>query len=254
MRPEQFGTEEFPLHPSGLQNLIVCPWREVLAMLTTGDESGAAADTGSAMHKAAHALHSGKSVAESIGVMQAEKHSYPQADLTDAAGLFLAYAAHPETQTAKVVLAEQKIRFQIAPSAQDPTGAPISIEGTLDQVREVGGQLYLWDIKTTKKHPLTALRNSQHQAAAYCIGASYLLGRPVLPGGLIMPRQTALYIPFAWKWDDIEDILAPVRDAVALIRSGTIHHVSHAATCEWCPAGGPELCLPRKRRYLKSLL
>ena len=68
---KRFATEDFPLHPSGLRTLIDCPWRLVMMYLyAPTDESGPAADTGSAVHTAAHALHDGKEVAECLSVMK----------------------------------------------------------------------------------------------------------------------------------------------------------------------------------------
>lgn len=250
-----FAGVERPLHPSALKTLVLCPWRAVLIHLSDSDEpGGAAADTGSACHRAAEELHKGAEPAACIEAMAGDLPSYPAADLREAAGLFLRYAADQRTLTEEVVAVELSIRFSITPTPEDPTGAPIVIIGTADQVRRGSdGKLYLWDIKTSKKNPVTVLRNSQHQAAAYCIGASFALGEQVNPGGLIMPRAPVMYVPFSWTWDDIQYILEPVRHTVANIRAGRVWHVPNADSCDWCPASGPELCLPRMRRTLYPL-
>src|SRR5580692_6248675 len=90
----EYATEEYPLHPSGMQALLVCSWRMAsLHMLPVADEGGVAGDTGSAVHKAAAAFHGGKGVADALAVMQACTSEYAKADLQDAAGLFLRYAS-----------------------------------------------------------------------------------------------------------------------------------------------------------------
>jgi RecB family exonuclease len=251
----EYGTAAWPLHPSGLKNLVMCPWRSVMLFLANeaGDESNEAADTGSATHRAVEALHKeGKSPAESIDVMQANVHLYPLADLQTAAGLFLRYASDPGTASAgEVVLCEYPIAFQIVAAPSDPTGAPIELIGEVDQVRRApDGRLRAWDIKTSSKPPNDVLQNSQQQLAAYCIGASYALGEQVHPGGLIMPRHPVMWVPVTWKFEDIEHILEPVRHIVALIRGGTVYHVPDSGNCKWCHARSPDLCLPRKKRAL----
>lgn len=250
-----FATAAYPLHPSGLRNVIACPWRAVLEYISeASDGSGAAADTGSAMHRAAEAVHKeGATIAEALGVMAANKHLYPLADLEDAAKIFLGYAAYPQLGT--VLRCEEKFTFTISPAPEDQTQEAIVVEGELDQVRRhEDGRLRLWDIKTSKRQPVDVMRDSMHQVALYCIGATVLMDEKVHPGGVIMPRQKNMFIPFSWTWDDIEELVNPVRRTIAAIRRGDIDAVPGAETCKWCPANGPELCLPRKRRTKLALL
>jgi hypothetical protein len=247
----RFATADRPLHPSGLRELIVCPWRKALEFLESddGDQSGAAGDTGSAMHKAAAAFHRGKEVAESIAEMQDNLHLYPKADLQDAASLFLAYAYDPRNRV-EVLLVEEAITFTLAPASEDPTGEPIVIEGTVDQVRLVDGRPRVWDIKTTKKDPEVARNKATFQLAAYCIGASFKLNTPVHPGGIILPRKYSadstgpVFRPVTWKFEDIEQIMLPVRQRVAEIRAGKLYHIPNE-DCTWCRQRMPDLCFPK---------
>lgn len=216
--------------------------------LEPGDgESGEAADTGSAVHRGVEAmLKDRKEVATCIQIMEAERHQYPLANLQEAAGLFLKIAANPPQ--GEVVLCEQEIRFEIACDETDKTGQAIVVEGTVDLVMRYGGILKMWDTKTSVRQPVDILRETMHQAACYCIGASILLNEQVNPGGIIMPRQNHMHIPFTWKFQDIEYILAPLRRTVAAIRNGAVDFVAGADNCKWCHAGGPDLCIPKKRR------
>lgn len=258
-----FGTAAFPVHPSAMRVLVACPWRMAMLFLSADEgESGPAADTGSAVHKAAHALHTGKGVAEALGVMQAEKHQYPLADLQDAASLFLCYSGDPRNRDAKVVLCEEKIKFTIRAAEGDPTGEAIEVEGTVDQVRlDDYGRYTCDDIKTSKRDPSEVRNESTFQMAAYCIGASLKLGAPVHPGRLIFPRRydardlanSKVFYHFNFKFEDIEQILLPVRLKVAQIRRGELYHVPNS-DCKWCHKRDPDICLPELQRFKKSLL
>ncbi len=253
-----FGTDAHPIHPSGIRVLLTCPWRSAMGFLYEGDdEGGEAADTGSAMHAAAAAMHRGADTAAALREMGAGIGRYPRADLQDAAAMFLNYATDVRNRHAKIVLVEANIKFQIAPAPEDHTQAPIQITGRLDQVRDVNDVLKLYDIKTSKKDPTIIRYNTTFQAAAYCMGASILLGKKVEPGALIMPRKyrgdpssAPVFIHFAWRFDDIEQILSGLRTAVANVRRGNLYHVPNP-DCEWCPARGPDLCLPRLQNELK---
>jgi hypothetical protein len=250
MELKDFGTKAWPIHPSGMRPLIRCPWESAMRMFTAvSDESGQAADTGSAMHAAADALHKGREVADALSVMKARIGEYPQADMVDAAHLFLMYAKDPRNVGAAIVASEEKITFQIACHPEDKTQAPIEVIGTGDQVRAYCNELWYWDIKTSKKDPEWVLNQSCFQAAAYCIGLSMKLGQKVNPGGIILPRRYRadgtgpVFLKFRWTFDDIEELMLPVRKRVAEVRNGDLYHVPHAE-CHWCGFQSPDACRP----------
>lgn len=264
----KFGTAEFPLHPSGLRALIVCPWRivmEFLAMPEGDDSSGPAADTGSAMHKAAAAFHRGKGVADSVEVMRANVQEYPLANLAEAAQMFLSYAADERNSGFDVPICEERVDFSIAAAEDDPTGERIEVMATCDQVRHIHGRYKAWDIKTSKRDPSEVLAETWFQMAGYCIGASVALsarlGKPIVvePGGIITPRRyhsNPSTSPVFWhhnfKFDWIEQLLRPVRHHVSQIRRGHIWHVPNA-DCKWCHQGNPDVCFPKLITTLELL-
>jgi len=255
----QYGTENYPIHPSGIRLLLTCPWRSAMLYLYGDDgEGGQAGDTGTATHVAAAEMHRGADTAACLRAMSSGITKYPRADLQDAAAMFLSYATDSRNKNAKIVLIEAKIQFQIEPAPEDPTQAPIQVTGTLDQVREVNGALKLFDIKTSKKDALLILHHTTFQAAAYCMGASILLGKRVEPGAVITPRKYAgkdpstapVFWHFPWTFDDVEQILNSVRHAIANVRKGNLYHVPNA-DCEWCAAKSPDICLPKLQTELK---
>ncbi len=255
-----FGTDAWPLHPSGLRGLITCQWSTTMRYLfDPDDEGGVAGDTGSAAHVAAAALHTGKGAADAIQAMVSGKSRYPLADMNDAAGIFLKYAADPRNHQAEVVKSEAKVHFTIAPAPEDKTQAPIAVTGTLDQIRRESRLLKLWDLKTSKKDPIALLNQHIYQMAAYCVGGTILMGEPVHPGGLILPRKYKadgsgpVFWHFAWTFEDLEHILEPVRLAVARIRNGQLTHVPND-NCQWCVGKSPDLCLPKLKSHKLSLV
>jgi PD-(D/E)XK nuclease superfamily len=250
---KSFATKEYPLHASAINVLLSCPWRMASVHLNDDQgEGGVAGDTGSAMHAAASAFHTGKGEAESLESMGERIKEYPQADLQDAARLFLTYAADTRNRNVEFLLVERAVEFTIAPDPQDHTGALIQIVGRCDQVRlHEDGKAKVWDIKTSKRDPNDVLIDATFQIAAYCIGASVLLNRTIEPGGVIMPRQykanistSPVFRHCAWKFSDIEQILSPVRRIVAAIRAGILYHRPNP-DCKWCEYKSPDLCLPK---------
>jgi hypothetical protein len=246
-----FGTEVYPLHASGLRTLLDCPWRCVLDYLEEPEgEGGIAGDTGSATHVAVAEFHRGRDISACIEAMSADLARYPRADLVDAAGLFLKYASDIRNRV-RVVLVEHRVAFTISPAPEDETQAPIQVVGTLDQVRDIDGRLSLWDLKTSKRDPMELLGLYTFQIAAYCIGASLFLERPVHPGGIILPRKytkdtssSPAHWHYPWKLEDIEHILRGVRHTVARIRAGDLWH-KPSADCMWCSQKSPDFCLPK---------
>lgn len=260
-----FATPEFPLHPSGMRQVLECPWRKAMEHMFYGPDgegdSGAPADTGSAMHAAAAAFHRGSSQSESLASMQERSAEYPKGDLTDAAGLFLAYANDP--RCARVtpaaypdggVFIEREITFSIAPHPTDPTGAPIAVLGTVDQVVvDDVGRLYVRDIKTTRHKPADKIAEYELQIAAYCVGVAMKLGKPVHAAQLIFPRHKCFVHQYEWSFDDVEHILEGVRLGVARIRAGELYHVRNS-NCQWCPMKTPAMCMPALKEHKRKAL
>lgn len=259
--PKTYANAQHQLHPSGARALFTCPWRMVSQHLSVGQdgESGPAADTGSAMHAAAATFHRGFDPAEALAKMSAGIAKYPQADLRDATILALNYFSDRRNREEKVLLVEHPIGFTIAPMPDDVTGEPIHIIGTCDQVREIDGILYLCDLKTSKRDMEEIRHESTFQIAAYMVGASIALGREVSRGMILMPRRygkdpsTSLVRGFyPWRLTDVEQLMLPIRQAVANVRAGRIWHVP-SSECKWCHMRSPDSCLPQLQRTLKLL-
>jgi hypothetical protein len=223
--------------------------------LIRDNDTKQAADTGSAVHKAAASWHnSGQDVAEALRVMRAQLAEYPDADLADAEQQFRCYTRDPRNTKAEIVAVEQKVSFALDPAEEDPTGQPIVVNGTLDQIRRIDGTPYVWDIKTSnaeRKSGWTLVQEYTMQLAAYSVGATKLLGVPVHPGGVIRTRAYTLKSSrkpenepdgvFNWVEFGLREcsvLLDTVRLYVALVRRGNLWPVP-GSHCSWCPCGGP---------------
>lgn len=250
---KHFGDKEHPLHCSQLAALIACPLQACLKMIDGRDESGAAADTGSAVHLAAQAFHTnaGGDVRLSIGVMRAGIKKFPQADLDAAEQQFQRYAADPRNTGAKVIGCEMPLSFTLPPAESDPTKAEIYIVGTADQIREENGQISVWDIKTGKRlEGRDMLDYHAVQLAAYQYGAGLALARPVRRAGVIRTQDYMKRTPgpvfweAPWSASDVLRILDGVRHVVAAIRAGCCY-AGPGGECKWCPQMGVANCLSR---------
>jgi hypothetical protein len=139
LKPEEFATKKYPLRCSKLPQLAACTLTTVVSMLNDDEDSGPAANTGSALHKAIETWHkNGQDEKGAVEVMRKGIAKYPNADLTDAADMFRAYCLDPRNIKAEIIEAERQVEIYLNPAKFDPTKEDIVIYGTLDQIRRVG--------------------------------------------------------------------------------------------------------------------
>lgn len=258
MRPTDFGTEAFPLRASKLPALLRCPRGALIEMMAESD-SGPAADTGSAVHLAVAEFHRNRGdVAAAIKAMIDNLKEYPLADLGTAEGHFRCYAKDPRNAEARVILCEERICVRLPAPEGDTPATEIVINGTLDQVREEGGSLTVWDVKTGGMlEGIDMLPYHAAQLAAYQVGATLALARPVNRAGVIrtrdylktdrkkQPKPGPVFWQGPWSLADAKLILEHVRQVVGDIRRGQIAVAPSAENCRYCPAGNVANCLRR---------
>lgn len=252
---EDFGTDKHPLHASGLQSIIKCSLRAVLHfLLQPDDESGEAADTGSAVHAAVHAWHNnGQDAAASLDAMRQASGRYRKADLNDAAALFLQYAQDPRNAQAEIVASERNVRFQLDPAPEDKTGRPIVIVGTCDQTRRVHGELRVFDIKSSTKPGYHLLMQHLYQVSAYAVGMTIEMGEPVHPGALIRVRgyPNGAFFPYSIDLKHAAMLMDALRRVVAAIRAGK-PVPSPGDYCTWCVMRTMDACVPMAEAHAKT--
>jgi len=234
-----FGSARFPLRPSACGKLVGCP---MSVFLKYEDESdgGVAAQTGNLVHSAAAAFHNHKDLEAGLAALEAARLEFPRGDPEKADKIYRAYAADPKNNEAEVVWCERKVRLDLAPAPGDPTGEPVVIEGTLDQVRRESGVLRVWDIKTGDRlGPEENLDDYLIQQAVYVLAARQTLDPTIEPGGLIYtpgyskPRGRR-FIPYTLTIEQLRLFVTPVVHAVSLIRQGIPAFRPSAENCRWC--------------------
>lgn len=248
-----FATATVPLHASSVPDLIKCALRSTMQYLFTEEfESSEAADTGSMTHVGVADWHRNKDIANAVEEMRKSQERYPQANLSEAAQLFLNYTQDPRNQEAEVTVVEHKSSIIFTPASSDETKKAIVIVGTIDQIRVVSGQWFIWDLKTSKRTGEDQLNMYIYQLAAYAIMASNEFNRPVGLGGLLCPRHYRIgdNSKAIWKYphrfNDIGPLINGIRFAVAAVRNGLVHP-SPGEHCRYCPQQSTSQCIPLLR-------
>jgi hypothetical protein len=237
---ELIATAARPLRASALPRLLECAGRVLLTeefwglRMDDSEDSGAAAQTGSLVHAAAEAFHKGGDGNDAIEVFRGK---YPKGDPVRARKIFAAYSADPKNKDAKIVALETKITYAIRAAPFDPTGEPVIVNGTLDQVREDSdGYRTVWDIKTgVNFYGTKALHHYAAQQALYTLAA----GEDVYPGGLICTDGYfrpggKVFFQYKVTRADMVQMLTKVAALVAFARMGQVIRTP-GDVCEWCP-------------------
>lgn len=255
-----FADAKRPLRISSLPMLVTCPLRAVL--LEEGllvDESGAAADTGSLLHAYASTWHAngkkGDAAERSVDATAAVK--FPKADAAKAKSWFAAYQADPRNRDAVILAIEQPVSLVLPCAAHDPTGEPVHLSGTLDQIREDDDGPRVWDLKTGRSAGVAMFDTYAFQLAGYTLAAAAWLGVDTMrPPGLIRlqgydakgtdPSASphGIFYRSFLTWKRCKMLLDEVVNIVADIRAGRVDIRPGFHCANVCPARGLSTCLP----------
>lgn len=252
----KFATANHPIRVSSLPSLIRCPAQMSLIHLDVIERtSGKAADTGSAAHFAIAAYHKGAGVDDSLKAMIEATPEFPLADFKEATKFVHHYTKDPRNRQDICVEAEFRVEFQIPCHPTDPTGEPIHLTGTCDQVRYADSGYEVWDYKTGGDTGFEMLSHFVPQLAGYTTGVSFKYPN-VRVGGIIRgmgyrsrgvdkgePSPDGVFFKANMSLDDCAIILNRVRAIVAGIRRGEALYGPGVA-CEWCPYGSIGTCIP----------
>lgn len=255
----EFGTVKYPLRPSALQKIVECEssvaldpafWETVEDPEETGGE---AAQTGNLVHSGAAEYHRRQGASEKerteagLSALEAAREQFPLGDAKRATKIFQWYASDKANLEANVVKVEEKVLFQLPCAPFDPTGQPIYIKGTLDQIREdEDGRWTLWDIKTGKNYyGEKALKHYELQQCAYLIAAEQTYQKEVHPGGLICTNgyeeKKHVFFHSWYERDAVESLLWPIAVHVAVVRMGR-PLITSGDHCRWCVHKKPQNC------------
>lgn len=254
-----YATDRRPLRPSALGQLLKCPMSGFLVW-QAGDELGnTAAQTGNLVHSAAAEFH--RTVGDldvrtgaGLAALQRAREEFPGGDPEKAVAIYTAYSRDPKNQTAVCLFVEEPVTLRLAPAPDDPTGEPIVIRGTLDQVRlEADGRKRVYDIKTgSAKDYNETLDEYILQQAAYTLAARQQLDPDVLPGEIIYtpgyerPRGRR-FLPLSIGIPECYLLMQGIVSQVALIRRGVPIFTPSAGSCKYCPVRPYTNCLTHFR-------
>lgn len=248
----KFATKDKPLRSSSLPMLLQCNLRSVLLFAREFEDSvGAAAHTGSAIHKAVEFWHQSFEYASSLSETKAQEKDYPKVDWSEVELYFRPYTNDPRNKDAKMLgKCESPFTFTL----EEKETEPIVISGTIDQIRLDRGLNVVYDLKTGRTYGGKELLNVYAaQLAAYWLGAESL-GHKIDRVGVISPyayrSQKAVGLsPEGVFWfspltkQDCMHILSIVARKVRQIRTGVVDFAM-GPHCQFCPAGGPATCIP----------
>jgi hypothetical protein len=253
-----FGSRKYPLRPSKLIQFVRCPMSAFLSMTDDEGVGGQAADTGNLVHAAAAVYHrlkadgvsDAKRLEAGLAELDAAREKFPAGDAAKAAAIFRSYAADPENSQAETPWVEEKVRIELAPAPHDPTGEPVVIVGTLDQVRRhPNRRMKVHDIKTgSGKDATETVAEYLVQQAAYTLAARECLDGSIESGSIIYtpgyekPRGRR-HLPLNLSVEQCRLLLVPVVYAIAEIRRGVPAFRPGADSCKYCPVRPYTNCL-----------
>lgn len=250
-----FGSAARPLRPSRVAKFVRCP----MSVALTFDDTSAgnrAAQTGNIVHDMAETFHKHQgTLQEKIeagrAALDAARLAFPEGDADKAVQVYCSYVADPTNQAAVVEHCEAAVTLTLPAEPYDPTGEPIVINGTLDQVRrlevpeKIGDRLfqpgrYVWDIKTgDSKKPDEYIAEYLIQQAVYVLAARQTLHEDIQPGGLIwtpgyFSARSRIFLPLPLTVESCKILVAAVPPLVACVRSGRPVFLPAADTCKFC--------------------
>jgi hypothetical protein len=253
----QFATAARPLRPSRVGKFLRCPMSVVLQMAAES-AGNAAAQTGNLVHDAVEAYHKTKEAREAAGLAALERAraQFPEGDAEKAKAIFARYAKDPRNQNAVVPWVEAPVTLTLAPAPNDPTGKPVVISGTLDQVRLEDGVLRVWDVKTGDR--LSGDESEAEyliQQATYTLAAIQTLDPSIQPGGLIYTpayekSRSKPFRPLKLTADRCKMLILPLVYWVAAVRSGVAPFSPSPEACRFCDEGGWPRCASKAENVL----
>lgn len=241
-----FGGPSRPLRPSRVAKLVSCGMQVVLDQHSE-EAGGKAAQTGNLVHDAAEWYHKTTGaqearVAAGLAALEAARVQFPDGDNEKARKIFGQYTQDKKNQDAEVVWCEQQVTLTLAPAPGDPTGEPIIIRGTLDQIRLLNDLYTVWDIKTGEYYTAPdSVTEYAIQQAVYTLAARETLDARITPGGLIYTPSyskrgnPSAHIPLGLTVDQCWAIVSVVPAIVAEIRRGRPPTRPSVDGCKFCP-------------------
>jgi hypothetical protein len=236
---KELGTKKYPLHASGLDLLLACPWFWTGRLFMLMDDSaGEPAHTGTAAGRVIELWHAGLELKKALQQAQVEsiggERPFPLADFARVEALSAAYTADPRNERANVLQCEGRVLGEPVPG--------LWVSGYFDQLRRFDTSRRIWDLKAGQ-------RPEPHEHA--CQLAAYALLTNAEVGGIIRLQDYLMKAGVGPVFRGIDlprsscvTLMESVRAEVERLRRGEVYPRPCAA-CRWCGWGGLEECLKK---------
>lgn len=248
------------LRPSSLDWLVRCSMRYALSSLDgiDDDSPGTATHTGSLIHAGIEAFHAEvlrtdveKGIDAAMNAIRVRGPEFPLHDPDDVRISVKHYITDPRNQRAEIVLLEKKLAMSMDPHPSDPTGLPIILQGTSDQVRLMYGMNYLYDVKSGKPEERKMKYDHIYQLCTYWLLAE-TNGYPISKAYIIrtqayrtrgasLPEPQGVFLEVPLSPRRVHLYMERVRYAVAQVRQGIIDF-GPGEYCNYCPFNGLANC------------
>lgn len=229
------------------------------------DSPSTATHTGSLIHAGVEAFHQTlldtKSVQHGIeaALVATRDHAaeFPLHDPDDVRIVINHYVKDPRNQNAEFAtwqdkpVIELKLRAALAPHPTDPTGLPIVIQGTPDQVRTRYGINILTDLKTGKPDEREMIYDHIYQLGAYWLlleangipihKAEIIRTQAYRARGANLPSPQGAFVEVPLTPKRVHIYMDRVRYVVAQIRQGIVEF-GPTKYCNYCPFNGLANC------------
>jgi len=222
------------------------------------DSPGQATHTGSLTHACIEEFHAEtmrtnveKGIDAAMNAIRVHGPEFPLHDPDDVRINVKHYIADPRNQRAEIVLLEKKLAMEMAPHPTDPTGLPIILQGTQDQIRRMHSLNCLYDVKTGKPDARDMQYDHIYQLCTYWLLAE-THGFPISKAFIIrtqgyrtrgasLPEPQGVFLEVPLTHRRVHAYMQRVRYAVAQIRQGIIDW-GPGKYCNYCPFNGLAAC------------
>jgi hypothetical protein len=216
------------------------------------DMAGADAHTGNLVHIGIQTFHQTKgNEVQAKAILESASKVYPSGDVTEALRLLEKYCRRETNERRGIVShSEEKIEVTLRPSPFDQTQEEIVIQGTVDQIRQIGRDtIYVVDHKTGRKPGEDMVKEHATQLAVYMLGVKRRWPEKNVVGFITriqdLVRSNLPYwwqMPFGGTEVELLNVLQPIIDRIAIVRMGR-HHSTPGKHCDWCPLSQYPACI-----------
>lgn len=238
MNINDIGRKEAPVRISSAPGWLSCEAFALGKSLVT-DTGSLAAEAGSAADLAIKLMHQGKTIEEAV---EQAISAHPTAERPVVLNVAGKYWDDPVSKRYGTVLPESQ-DLEVCVEIDE-----VHFIGHMDQVRELDGSLFVWDLKQSKFSGTQLTFDYIAQLVLYAKAATIWYGKPVGVGGIIRLSEYQKRTPeMAYYPTPIPDamgdnIVRQITGSIRRARSRKPVAFRPCGRCYYCPLGGMDKC------------